>query len=136
MSKGSVPSELRDEEERRKALLALRTDIYAPTTATAMQAKQKTIRTILGFWDKQELPLTVDKILALAAGLKKGGYRSATSYLELYKGVAERSGQEMTMFEQRAMRDCKRSCERGLGSATRAMPLPFGRLGELPYQHP
>ena len=85
-------SELQDEEERRQVLLTLRADIYAPTTVRAMQAKSKTIRKILSFWGFQELPLTVEKILALSAGLKKGNYRSATSYLELYKGVAERAG--------------------------------------------
>ena len=43
-SKGSLPSELRDEEERRQALVSLRADIYAPTTTKALQAKQNTIQ--------------------------------------------------------------------------------------------
>ena len=80
------------------------------------------------------LPLDAQKILALGSALKMGGYRSAASYLDLYRCMAERSGQEIKASERRLLVDAKRSCERGIGDSIKALPLPFERLRDLPSQ--
>ena len=68
----------------------------------------------------------------LAAVLKRGSYASAAQYLSEYKLEAERQGQIMGGPELRALKDCKRSCERGMGQPMRVLAFPFSRLGELP----
>ena len=82
------------------------------------------------------MPLTAQKVLALGAGLKHCGYRLATSYLDVYKGFGVRAGQEVTQAKHRLIVDTKRSCERGMGGAQRALPLPLDRLAELPSEGP
>ena len=68
----------------------------------------------------------------VAAVLKYGDYRSAAQYLNLYRTEAERNGYTVDAPGHRALKDFKRSCERGLGPAVQSMGLPFERLEELP----
>ena len=110
----------------------LEKDMYAATTLRAMEAKKATIALLLEFWGLMPLPLEAGKILALGSALKMGGYKSAASYLDLYKGMAERSGQDVKASDRRLLADAKRSCERGIGGSIKALPLPFERLRELP----
>jgi hypothetical protein len=133
--KGEIPEELTSEKCRRQALTNLEQDMWASTTTKAMMARARTSTRMLAFWGKAPRPLNVDKILALGAGLKQGGYRSAATYLDLYKGMAERWGQAPDVIELRALKDAKRSCERGIGGATRALPLPFEQLSKLPQDN-
>jgi hypothetical protein len=98
-----------------------------------MEQKLKTIKAALAMWGHLPLPPTTDKIVSLGATLKAGGYRSAESYLVLYKGHAERAGYQFPCPLQRAIRDATRSCVRGLGGPVKARPLPFERLAELPF---
>ena len=104
------------------------------TTQRAMESKKGTIALMMKFWGLTPLPLDAQKIMALGSALKMGGYRSAASYLDLYRCMAERSGQEGKASERRILMDAKRSCERGIGDSVKAPPLPFERLRELPSQ--
>ena len=61
-----------------------------------------------------------------------GGYRSAASYLWLYKVEAQRRGYTWTDGLQRCLKDGIRSCERGMGPPTVAQPLPLRSLYLLP----
>lgn len=91
----------------------------------------RTIRTAVEKWGLALFPPSLLSVRALAATLKRGGYRSAESYLLLYKSECERRGVPYTADLLRVHRDCVRSCLRGLGGPVRALALPFERLGEL-----
>ena len=78
------------------------------------------------------MPVSVEKVLWLAAGLKARRYRSAASVLSQLRVDAERQGQDITSSIRRALADAARSCRRGLGPATSAKPLDFEGLGSLP----
>ena len=95
----------------------------------------QTIGRALAMWSLPVFPPDREKVQALGVILKAGGYRSAESYLSLYKAEAERRGYVWTALEQRATRDAVRSCLRGLGGPQKALPLPFSRLGELDGGH-
>jgi hypothetical protein len=129
--RGSLPA-LASEEERAAALAEFHSGIYAPTTRRAMEFKLVTISAALRRWDFDLLPITTEKVIALGATLKAGGYRSAVSYLTLYRGHSERAGFQITGELQRSFRDAAGSCDRGLGGPIKSRPLPFLRLGELP----
>jgi hypothetical protein len=129
--RGEMPS-LASPEERVEAMTAFHKDVYSATTLRAAAHKLTTITTALDRWGCELLPPGPDKIAALGATLKVGNYRSAASYLTLYRGHAERSGHSITGPFQRAFRDAARSCARGLGGAVRARALPLDQLGTLP----
>ena len=129
--RGALP-QFAGQEDRDLALRHFREEIFAPTTRYVMEQKLKTVVAALKSWGMELLPPTSEKIHALGATLKAGGYRSGGSYLTLYKGHSERAGFELTGSQVRAFRDSIRSCERGLGGPVKARPLPFDRLSELP----
>ena len=78
------------------------------------------------------MPLTIQKILYLASGLKARRYRSAASVLSQLRVDAERQGQDISASLRRAFTDAARSCRRGMGPATTAKALLFECLGDLP----
>ena len=127
-----VDADLADPEVQQVALAELRRDVFAPSHAPVVESKLKTVQKALALWQLELLPPSVASIEALAASLKWGGYRSAPSYLSIYKGYVERSGFHFGAPELRAMADAIRSCERGIGGPVKAMALPFDRLHELP----
>ena len=119
-------------EVQQAALTELRRDVFSSSHAPVVESKLKTVQKALALWQLDLLPPSVVVIEALAASLKWGGYRSASSYLSVYKGYVERSGFSFGAPESRAMADAIRSCERGMGGPVKAMALPFDRLHELP----
>ena len=90
------------------------------------------MRKALAQWGMVPYPPTVEKIEMVAAVLKEGEYRSASSYLGQYRADSERAGCEVTGPLQRAFKDMTRSCNRGLGPGAKSMGLPLPRLRELP----
>ena len=121
-----------DDDDRWLALEALERDAHAASTRESMEAKLRTIHRALVGWGLVPFPPSMWTVRALGATLKRGGYRSAASYLWLYKAEAQRRGHSWPDYLHRALRDAVRSCERGMGPPTRALPLPFARLGSLP----
>ena len=119
-------------DDRLAALESLERDIYAASTREAVAAKLRTVRRALGAWGLAPFPPTLETIQALGATLKRGGYRSAASYLWLYKVESQRRGFFWSDVFQRGLKDSIRSCERGIGPPTRAQALPFALLGQLP----
>ena len=119
--RGALP-DLSSQEDRDEALLHFREEVFAPTTRYVMEQKLKTVVAALGSWEMALLPPTLDKIHALGATLKAGRYRSAASYLTLYKGHSERAGFDLTSAQARAFRDAIRSCERGRGGPRQGPP--------------
>ena len=129
-TKGQLP-QLATVAEREGAMKALEDDVHAASSRKAVDMKMRTISAALARWAIPLYPPTILSIKALGATLKKGGYRSAESYLLLYKGACERRGFPYTADLVRTHRDCVRSCVRGLGGATKALALPFDKFGEL-----
>ena len=128
---GSLP-QWTGEEDQALALEEFYRDVLAASTQEALAAKLRTIHRALAGWGLVPFPPTLLTIRALGATLKRGGYRSAASYLYLLKTEAQRRGHDWPDHLQRALKDAIRSCERGLGPPTRAQPLPLHLLGRLP----
>ena len=82
----------RNNDDRWLALEALERDALAASTREAMEAKLRTIRRALAGWGLEPLPPSMWTVRALGATLKRGGYRSAASYLWLYKAEVQRMG--------------------------------------------
>ena len=129
--RGELPA-LTSTEDRALALASFHTDVYAATTLKAAKHKMATVTAALGKWEFAPLPPDREKIAALGAALKAGGYRSAPSYLTAYRGHIERGGYSISGPLQRAFRDAQRSCVRGLGGPVRARALPLDQLASLP----
>ena len=110
----------------------LQDGVLAGTTVLSTASRVRTIERALHAWGLDPHPPTMDSLRALGASLKRGGYRSASLYLRTYKAEAQREGYPWSDVLERALRDAIRSCERGLGPPTRAQPLPFHLLHELP----
>ena len=128
---GALPS-WAGPDDRLAALEALERDVYAASTREAVAAKLRTVRRAIGSWGMAPYPPSLQTIQALGATLKRGGYRSAASYLWLYKVESQRRGFAWIDVFQRALKDSIRSCERGLGPPVRAQALPFASLDRLP----
>ena len=127
--RGCLPTAM-SAEEKETASKALVDDFYAASAAPSVAAKWKTVEKALLLYDFSPFPPSPQKVLALGAVLKAGGYRSAETYLQAYRTAADRAECPFGGPEVRALRDATRSCKRGLGGPVRALPLPFERLGE------
>ena len=118
--------------DRARAVEDLTEGFYASSSASAVRARRTCYTRLLGLWGATPLPLTVDKVLWLAAGLKARRYRSAPSVLSQIRVDAERGGQDISASLRRTFADAARSCKRGLGPAVSAKPLNFEDLRSLP----
>ena len=74
------------------ALEALERDALAASTRESVMAKLRTIARALAGWRIPPFPPTLSSARALGATLKRGGYRSAASYLWIYKAESQRRG--------------------------------------------
>ena len=127
-----MPQSLESAADRAKALEELTDGFYAASSCSAVRARRSCYARILSLWGVQPLPLTVEKVLWLAAGLKARRYRSAASVLSQLRVDAERQGFDTTAAIRRALADAARSCRRGLGPVISARPLDFEALSSLP----
>jgi len=109
----------------------LELDIYAASTRATVKYRRRLVSTLLAEWSELPEPITHRKVKCLAAGLKAGGYRSASAVLYLFKADAERRGEVISPSLARLFSDVHRSCARGRGPAVAAAPLPLHRLSEL-----
>ena len=126
------PQSLLTTADREQALTDLTDGFYAASSCSAVRARRSCYTRLLALWGETPHPLSLNKILFLAAGLKARRYRSAASVLSQLRVDAEREGQEITTGFSRAFTDSARSCRRGLGPALTARALTFERLGDLP----
>eukprot|EP00972_Heterocapsa_arctica_P042355 6243014-Heterocapsa_arctica.AAC.1 len=90
-SRGSPP-DLGSPQARQLAMRALLADVYAASARTAVDCRLQTARRMLGQWGLETPPISVEVVLALAASLKAGRYRSAKLYLSAVKLHSERMG--------------------------------------------
>ena len=130
-STGQFPI-LNSEELRAAALAAVRAGCYALSSQPGVKSRRKFLRKALQLWQQVPFPPTVGKIERVAATLRYGKYRSASSYLGQYRADSEREGYTLDGPLNRSFTDMSRSCTRGIGAPIRSKALPLERLGELP----
>ena len=128
--RGSMP-ELATNEAREVAVTSLRADIYAASSAPSVAARRSCYVRILRLWGEDPHPISADKVLHLAAGLKAGHYRSSDAVLSQLKVDAERAGENITHQIARAFTDATRACRRGLGPPKQPLPLDLFRMSQL-----
>ena len=87
---GGLP--LLDEAGLEEAQRTFFEDVHAPSQRHVVKAKLQTITRALALWKLEPFPPNVEKVHALGTVLKAGKYKSAESYLSLYKADAERRG--------------------------------------------
>ena len=129
--RGSLP-DVRDAAGQQLALHNFDADVLASTSRDTEAAKARTIDAIFDMWGLTYPPLTVASVRALGASLKLGGYRSAKSYLALARKRHEQGDHPVSPALAQALKDARRSCERGLGPARKVEGLPLGQLDRLP----
>ena len=79
------------------------------------------------------LPLTVEKVDAIGAALRAGGYISHNNYLSRVFSEAERANAIVSPAAvRRAIKDANRACARGLGGLRQKSGLPLDQLHILP----
>lgn len=105
---------------RSDAVESLRSGFYSRTSTGPRAAMWLTARTILRKSFCEPLPLTVDKLVVLAAALKKAAYRAAKNYLFRAKQEHVRSGFAWSDALQDTLKMCLRSTARGIGQAKAA----------------
>ena len=110
----------------------LEKDSKATSTYVSDTSRLGTIEKWLKKWGLPLFPPTIASYKAIAATLKLGNYRSAHVYLQVYRVEAERAGYSTSLLQMRALKDAKKSCNRGLGAAARPRALPLEHLGKLP----
>ena len=128
---GRFPN-LNSEILRTAALTAVRLEVYAASTRPSVKSRRLFIVKALRAWKQRPFPPTVGKIEKVAATLRYGKYRSATSYLGQYRADSERAGYSLSGPLYRSFKDMGRACNRGLGPPVRSKALPMDRLGDLP----
>jgi hypothetical protein len=121
-------------EDRAEAASAYELDVYAASTRRVFLVKAETVERALAKWGYDMLPPTCEKVAALGATLKAGGYLSASSYLSAYRGIIERAGFQLDGPLARSFKDSVRSCERGQGGPTRTLALRLESLDGLPAE--
>ena len=112
-------------EARAAAIEEVRSGVYAASSQAGVKSRRTFLRRALAQWEQEPFPPSVEKIERVAAVLKQGGYRSASSYLGQYRADSERDGHEVTDPMRRAFTYMTTSCERGQG--------PWGAYHEHPY---
>ena len=104
---------------------------HAASSRKTFQGKWLTIEKALKSWGLACFPPSRDSIMALAASLKASNFATADSYLYQYRITCERRGFHFDAQMDVLLKDCARSCQRGVGGPCKALSLPFLRLGEL-----
>ena len=129
LAKASVSGACR----RRIALDALRRDVFARSTWHSRKGKARLLHSLGGVVSTAGLlPLSPPSLLTVAAALKAGGYRSASSYLCLAKRLHCEAGHAWTEGLRLALSDATRSVKRGIGAASTAVAFGLDKLVALP----
>ena len=112
--RGSMPV-LSSDSAKSAAMDSLLHDRYAASTRGAQSSMWKTVLTALDKYALTPFPPTTEKVLALGAVLKVGGYSSAENYLSAYKVKCERMSYPFDATLLRTLADTIRSCKGGVG---------------------
>ena len=125
-TRGTLPTSTLDDAARAAALADL--DVDSVTTGTAV-ARSSAVNTWEYFHVRwfghatPSLPLTTEKIRAVAAQMKAAGYRSYPNFLSAIKNDHLDGGHQWTQELDRCHGRCKASTQRGIGPPRQALEL-------------
>ena len=91
LTRGCFP-ELDTPEARLGTIQLLEEEVHSTAQQRVLKYKTATIEKALGLWRLEVFPPTQEQVTCLGAVLKAGRYRSADSYLGLYKALSLRRG--------------------------------------------
>ena len=117
--------------DRDIALDELVDGFHAASSRRTFRGKWATIEKALKSWGVPCFPPSRDSLMALAASLKAGNFVTADSYLYQYRLECERKGHAFSPQLDVLLKDCARSCLRGVGAPTKALALPFRKFVNL-----
>ena len=141
------------DESRRKAMDMLKVLMVAPSAAASQDSLLRTWHAFHCEWfgvGVPVLPLTSEKVYAICAMFRAGGYRAVENYVARAKDSHLEHGHQWTEFLDRACRKAKRAVSRGIGPARQSAALdleeayralhtlavqPGGRRGPLGPKH-
>ena len=104
-------------------------DFYAPGTWRTLKAHWRTVSSILAAAGHSSVtPLTVQKVVEVAAALKKADFRSGGQYLGVMKTIHIEQAHPFTAELELIMRKAEDSLARGLGPADKAPELRLSWL--------
>ena len=101
----------------------LQDDKHAATSRKSFQARARWWKALHAVLTGVTLPITPAKLADAAAVLKFGKCRSANQYLYTLKRLHVLAGHAWSDQLAMEMKECVRSCSRGLGPAAQAQPL-------------
>ena len=84
--------DLTTETSRAEALEQFRMSVYADSSRTTLSFKWRTVTRMFAAWGVEPFPPSPQKVALLGAAPRAGGYRSAPSYLSLFRTTAARHG--------------------------------------------
>ena len=112
----------------RAAERTLLDNFFAPSTKATKASRQRTLRRIAHEAGVKLYPLRRDALIAVAAILKKEGYRSGAKYILEWRCTNTRLGHELSDRTRAAVRDVVRAIGRGMGPPRRARPVKMRDL--------
>ena len=124
-------------EHDRAAILAdLHRDVLAPSSRATQDSLWRTWTLLHERWwgnSAPLLPLTVQKLEAVAAQLKLGGYRSAPNFLSAAKRRHCEAGHSWDDLLSRSHADCLASTQRGIGPPHQCSEVDLQAIVSLDY---
>ena len=138
---------------RQKALDSLNALMVAPSAAASQDSLLRTWHAFHNEWFGSEVPVlppTCEKVYAVCAMFRAGGYRAVENYVSRIKDSHLEHGHSWTEFLDRACRKAKRAVTRGISPARQSAALdleeayralhalagqPAGRKGPVGPKH-
>ena len=133
-TRGSLPDEPLDNEQRAALLEDLAHDVIRSGTAAGRESCIKTWTTLHHRWwgtSVPVLPITPCKLRAIAAQMKQRGYRSFPNFVVAVKELHCEAGGTWTDEIDLCRRKCVASTQRGIGPARQCMEVPILRVSVL-----
>ena len=122
--------------DRQSILDDLHRDVLAPSSRATQEALWRTWASCHTRWwglAVPVLPLTVQKLEAVAAQLKFGGYRSAPNYMSAAKRKHCEAGFPWNDMLARCHTDCLASTQRGIGPPHQCAELDLQAIHDLDF---
>ena len=113
---------LRNTSVREEAVTELIADFYANSSRQPVSSKRSFVMELaeLACGSVSPLPLVRGTVFGVAAALKKGGYKSADSYLRELRLLHVEAGYNIDAALARCFEQCQRSVTRGIGPPAKA----------------
>ena len=115
---------MKSKKALKAAMTAVEQDYFANSSRVARSAKWRAVKTILEAAFTAAMPLTPEKLQALAGALRASGYKSAHTYIAEAKIYHIERGWEWSSLLDRHFKLCTKAVKRGMGPAKNAPEVP------------